>query len=78
MREIHTRKVIDEDFILLPYNTVANFNIIDAMQAFFKRKDETKSNILTKIYKILPTNHYLRTMDDEYALIINKETNQLI
>lgn len=68
--------MIDGDFILLYYNCIANFNLNDALKSYIQRKKgkEGKYNVMTKIYKKLPTTHYLRSEEDEIILVINKET----
>lgn len=76
LRDIYRRNLVDGDFILLYYNCIANFNLNEALKTYIQRKTckDGKYNVMTKIYKKLPTAHYLRSVEDEIVIVVNKET----
>lgn len=76
LRDIYRRNLVDGDFILLYYNCITNFNLNEAIKSYIQRKTgkDGKYNVMTKIYKKLPTAHYLRSAEDEMVVVLNKET----
>jgi translation initiation factor eIF-2B subunit epsilon len=68
LRELQDMQIIQNDFVLLNCETIANFNLMPALKLHFAKKgkrEEGKINVLTKIYKKIEANDPLRTeMDD--------------
>ena len=47
LRFLHTRNLIQTDFLLIPFNVIANFSLEEVWNMHIKRKDESTTNIIT-------------------------------
>ena len=70
--------LIKGDFILLSCDVVANFKLEKAIIQYRAKRKESKSYIMTKIYKRLPFGHALRTNEGDIAVIVDDSSNQLL
>lgn len=78
LREIRESGLVNDDFILIRGDVLACFNLTPAITAHLKRKEQSKSNMVTNIFKIAGPKNPIRTTDDDCAIILDTETNQIL
>lgn len=73
LRELKDMQLVQGDFVLMHCETIANFNILPALQLHFSKKgkrEDGKINVLTKIYRKIGVNDPLRTELDDAVICI--------
>ena len=62
LREIHSKELIEGDFVLMSIDTVTNMNLQEAMKFHSEKKQSNNYHVLTKIYKQIPLDHSHRNV----------------
>ncbi|GAB1598439.1 translation initiation factor eIF-2B subunit epsilon-like isoform X1 [Argonauta hians] len=77
MRDIDSRSVIRNDFVLLFGDTVANLKLTDIIQIHRKTREANKLAVMTMIMKRAKPGHAARSPDDDFVISVDSTSQRV-
>ncbi|PVD35029.1 hypothetical protein C0Q70_06310 [Pomacea canaliculata] len=77
LREIDAKSLIKNDFFLVSGDVIANLNLKAIMEEHKKRREKTKSSVMTMLFKKVMPAHRTRCADDNILLAVDPTTQRV-
>ncbi|KLO12608.1 nucleotide-diphospho-sugar transferase [Schizopora paradoxa] len=78
MRDIYNRKLITSDFLLVHGDLVSNVRVDEVVNAFKKRFEASKDNIMTMLLKESGPEHRTRPRGDSSIFVVDPVTSECV